>query len=161
MRWNNNLIALFADKPLLMLQSIKRAFRIDPKNVELHSCIVRFAVKLVTLKKQTEPATESPVLTVIEQEMEPILRGRSADQINKEFLAENSNSLPALFEAARMMYLLDESKQEEAVKLTTSLEPHITDVDLQDLLSHRIAQNFNGRSTVAPLRLITDRPNDQ
>lgn len=92
------LYVVFTDKPLLMLQSIKRAFRIDPKNVELHSCFVRFAMKLVTLKKQTEPATESPVLTVIEQEMEPILRGRSADQINKEFLAENSNSLPALFE---------------------------------------------------------------
>lgn len=43
----------------------------------------------------------------------------------------SSNSFCDFLAAARMMYILDESKQEEAVKLTTSLEPHITDVDLQ------------------------------
>lgn len=89
---------MFADKPLLMLQSIKRAFRLDRSNPELHSCLVRFELKLVTLRKQTDPAVEEPVLTVIQQEMEPILQGRSAAQINKEFLAENSSSLPGLFE---------------------------------------------------------------
>lgn len=81
-----------------MLQSIKRAVRLDSSNAELHSCLVRFELKLVTLRKQTDPAVESPVLIVIEREMKPILRGRTAAQINKEFLAENSHSLPALFE---------------------------------------------------------------
>lgn len=89
---------LFLDKPLLMLQSIKRAFRLDRSNPELHSCLVRFELKLVTLRKRTDPVVEQPVLTVIQQEIEPILRGRSAAQINEEFLAKNSNSLPALYE---------------------------------------------------------------
>ncbi len=96
--FESGIIFLFADKPLLMLQSIKRAYRLDSTNPELHSCLVRFALKLVTLKKETEFVADSPVLTVIEREMEPILRDRSASQINKEFLAANSNDLPSLFE---------------------------------------------------------------
>lgn len=81
-----------------MLQSIKRAFRLDSSNAELHSCLIRFELKLVSLRKQTDPSVEEPVLTVLQKEMEPILRGRTAAQINKEFLAENPSSLPALFE---------------------------------------------------------------
>ena len=81
-----------------MLQSIKRAFRLNSSNPELHSCLVRFQLKLVTLRKQTDPIVDEPVLTVLNNEIEPILRGRSAAQINDEFLAKNSNSLPCLFE---------------------------------------------------------------
>ena len=33
----------FLDKPLLMLQSIKRAFATDPEHPKLHECIIRFA----------------------------------------------------------------------------------------------------------------------
>lgn len=33
----------FAGKPLLMLQSVKRAFAIAPDNHELHECLVIFA----------------------------------------------------------------------------------------------------------------------
>ncbi|XP_065201361.1 N-alpha-acetyltransferase 15, NatA auxiliary subunit [Planococcus citri] len=119
------------DKPLLMLQSIKRAFRLDSSNAELHSCLIRFELKLVSLRKQTEPSVEEPVLTVLQKEMEPILRGRTAAQINKEFLAENSRSLPVLFEGAKMMYLLDPSKQDEAIKLATTLDPNIDDISIQ------------------------------
>lgn len=85
-----------------MLQSIKRAFRLDSSNPELHSCLIRFELKLVSLRKQVDPSVEEPILTVLQKEMEPILRGRTAAQINKEFLAENSSSLPVLFEGTVM-----------------------------------------------------------
>lgn len=81
-----------------MLQSIKRAYQLNSSDPELHSCLVRFQLKLVTLRKQTDPVVDEPVLTVLNKEIEPILRGRSAAQINDEFLAQNTNSLPCLFE---------------------------------------------------------------
>lgn len=36
-----------------------------------------------------------------------------------------------IFAGARMTYLLDPSKQDEAIKLTTSLEPNISRISLQ------------------------------
>ncbi|XP_034241191.1 N-alpha-acetyltransferase 16, NatA auxiliary subunit [Thrips palmi] len=105
-------------KLLLMLQSIKRAFNLEPNNCELHTCLVRF-VELVSSKLDT---LEAPVADVIKQAMEPITRGRSAKQMNEDFLKENSNNLAALIQGARMMYALDQSRQEEAIKLATTLE---------------------------------------
>lgn len=105
-------------KVLLMLQSIKRAYRLEPNNCELHTCLVRF-VELVSSKLGT---LEAPVVDVINQVMEPITRGRSAKQMNEDFLKENSNNLAALLQGARMMYALDQSRQEEAIKLATTLE---------------------------------------
>lgn len=87
-----------------MLQSIKRAFRLQPSQPQLHSCLIRFALKLVTLRKH-DPPVEQPVMTVLDQEMEPILRGRSAEEINNEYLAENSKNLPALFEGATIFII--------------------------------------------------------
>lgn len=64
----------------------------------------------------------------------------------------SSNALFDFVAAARMMYLLDESKQEEAVKLTTSLEPHITDVDLQVSIIWIVSgsRNFSSDRYVSP-----------
>lgn len=115
-------------KPLLMLQSIKRAYRLDPNNPKLHSCLIVYNGYLA----RWQGSLEAPVATVLKQEMEPVFRGRDAHQMNTEFLAANSKSLEALFESARMMYRLDPSKQETAIKLATSLDKDITGVDLQN-----------------------------
>lgn len=81
-------------KPLLMLQSIKRAYRLDPENPQLHTCLIRYheycSKYLSTL--------EEPVCTVIIQEAQPILQGRDAHQLNSEFLSKHSHSLPSILE---------------------------------------------------------------
>lgn len=105
-------------KLLLMLQSIKRAFRLEPDNCELHSCLVRF-VESVSEKIDT---LDAPVMDVINQAMEPITLGRNARQMNEDFLKQHANSLPAVLQAARMMYFLDKSRQDEAIQLATKLD---------------------------------------
>lgn len=77
-----------------MLQSIKRAYRLEPNNSELHTCLVRF-VELVSAKLDT---LEAPVVDVIKQAIEPITLGRTAKQINEDFLMQFGNSLSALLQ---------------------------------------------------------------
>ena len=77
-----------------MLQSIKRAFRLEPENCELHTCLVRF-VELVSEKLDT---LDAPVADVIKQAMEPITLGRTARQMNEDFLKQHAKSLPAVFQ---------------------------------------------------------------
>lgn len=105
-------------KLLLMLQSIKRAHRLEPNNSELHTCIVRF-VELVSTKLSS---LEEPVTAVIKQAIEPMTLGRTAKQINEDFLKQNANSLPALLQGARMMHHLENSRQNEAIQLATKLQ---------------------------------------
>jgi peptide alpha-N-acetyltransferase len=89
-------VSVFAtEKPLLMLQSIKRAHRLDPNNPKLHSCLILCHGYLTHWQGNLEPS----VATVLKQEMEPIFRGRDAHQMNAEFLAANKKSLEALFES--------------------------------------------------------------
>lgn len=115
-------------KPLLMLQSIKRAHRLDPNNPKLHSCLILCHGYLT----RRQGSLDTAVATVLKQEMEPIFRGRDVHQMNAEFLAANSKSLEALFESARMMYHLDPSKQETAISLATTLDKDIEGVTLQN-----------------------------
>lgn len=115
-------------KPLLMLQSIKRAHRLDPNNPKLHSYLILYHGCLT----QWQGSLDASVATVLKQEMEPIFRGRDPHQMNAEFLAANSKSLEALFESARMMYHLDPSQQEAAIKLATTLDKNIEGVNLQN-----------------------------
>lgn len=99
-------------KILLMLQSIKRAHRLDANNPELHSCLVRF-LKLTTNQQQLE----GPVAEVIKRQTSEIFSITDPVQFNDEFLSKNKKSLPHLFQAGRMMYLLDSSAQEKALSL--------------------------------------------
>lgn len=80
-------------RPLLMLQSIKRANRLEPESAALHSCLVRFLVFMARAGKQ-DPA----LLQVVQQETQPIFRGRDARQLNAQFLARHGRSLPARLE---------------------------------------------------------------
>ena len=90
-----NDVLVFSDKPLLMLQSVKRAFRLDPESPKLHSCLIIYHDYLA----QCQGGLEAPVETVLKQEIEPIFRGRDARQMNAEFLEANPKSLEALFES--------------------------------------------------------------
>jgi peptide alpha-N-acetyltransferase len=115
-------------KPLLMLQSIKRAHRLDPNNPKLHSYLILYHGYLT----RWQGSLDASVATVLKQEMEPIFRARDPHQMNAEFLAANSDSLEALLESARMMYHLDPSQQEAAIKLATTLDKDIEGVNLQN-----------------------------
>ena len=83
------------EKPLLMLQSIKRAHRLDPNNPKLHSYLILYHGYLA----RWQGNLDASVATVLKQEMEPIFRARDPHQMNAEFLAANSNSLEALLES--------------------------------------------------------------
>lgn len=74
-----------------MLQSIKRSHRIDPEHPMFHSCLIRFMDKLLKLDNIQEE-----MQSVLNQQLESIVVGRSAAEINVQFLAKHHKSLPAL-----------------------------------------------------------------
>lgn len=97
-----------------MLQSIKRAYRLDANNPELHSCLVRF-LKLTSTNQQQQ--LEVPVAEVVKRQTSEIFSTTDPVKFNSDFLDKNINSLPHLLQAGRMMYFLDQSAQEKALSL--------------------------------------------
>ncbi|KAG0420390.1 hypothetical protein HPB47_003525 [Ixodes persulcatus] len=130
---------------LLMLQSIKRAFRLDPTCPRLHAHMVTFH-SLVSQKKEL-PA---PMVTVLQREMAELYQSKEAQQLNEEFLARYSKSFPHLVEGCRMMYFLDKSKQKQALQMVTSLNNDLEGVTIEvsarrvvtmcDFAGHRLAR---------------------
>ncbi|XP_071055801.1 N-alpha-acetyltransferase 15, NatA auxiliary subunit isoform X2 [Onthophagus taurus] len=115
-------------KDLLMLQSIKRAFKLNPNNPKLHSCLIRFYL----IMEQNKKTWDEVVSSVIFQESEHFYRGKDAKQLNKEFMDSNSNSLPATFEACKIMYLLDGKTSNIALKFITDLDTNkYTDISIE------------------------------
>lgn len=112
-------------KPLLMLQSAKRAFGIDEKHPLVHEAVVRYA-KQMSIWDSLPPS----VSKVIAHQMEPILKGRTPAEINDEFLKENIQCLPARLQAARVTFMLDNTKQSEAIKLATSLDNSLSGISI-------------------------------
>lgn len=102
------------NKLLIMLQSLKRAYEIDPNNATLHGCINRF-IKL--LDKTLSGANEF-VKIVIQREIEkmPIIGKRSVD-VNAKFMADNKDSAEALIAGARVLY--DESADNKTKAIDT------------------------------------------
>lgn len=74
-----------------MLQSIKRSHRIDPEHPMFHNCLIRFMEKLLKLDN-----IQDEMNLVLNKQLEPILVGRSAAEINTQFLTKHHKSLPAL-----------------------------------------------------------------
>ena len=108
----------------MMLRSINRAYRLDPNNPELHTCLVRF------LQHTNASPLEGAVAEVVKRQTSGIFSSSSAEQLNAQFLKKNSKSLPHLFQGARMMYLLDPSAQSKALSLVTNIED-LEDVSLE------------------------------
>lgn len=110
-----------------MLQSLKRAHKVDPKNPKLHSCLIRFHQIIQEQKGGWDPSVEE----VIMQETKIYFDGKGAKELNKEFLENNSDSLRAVFEGTKMMYHLDNKSQSHAVTLVTSLNDKYQDVNIE------------------------------
>lgn len=99
-----------------MLRSINRAYRLDPNNPELHTCLVRF------LQHTNKSPLEGALAEVVKRQTSGIFSSCSAEQLNAQYLKKNSKSLPHLFQGARMMYLLNPSLQSKALSLIADID---------------------------------------
>lgn len=116
-----------AEKTLLMLQSIKRAYRLEYENCKLHSCLVRFA-DYITRVRETMP---SAVRDVVDKEVRPMFDGRGPKELNDNFLQKNSKCLEAIFQGAKMLYYLDHSAQASSLSLVMSFSEDLNDVSIE------------------------------
>lgn len=74
-----------------MLQSIKRSHCINSDHPMFHNCLIRFMEKLLKLDNIQEE-----LQLVLNTQLEPIIGGRTAAEINSQFLSKHYKSLPAL-----------------------------------------------------------------
>ncbi|CAB3238717.1 unnamed protein product [Arctia plantaginis] len=114
------------DKPLLMLQSLKRAWRLDSTHHHLHDCLVRFQGWLDKSLESLNPA----VVAVISTETQPMVRGRSAVQMAEEFMANDAarSQADALWGARALRRLLPQRTQ-QALHHATRLDYPDTSIE--------------------------------
>ncbi len=88
-----------------MLQSIKRALRVDPENGELHLNIVNFVMKgrccvfmliyqfmpTVTVQSSRDELPD-PVLIVIDESLPSLTSSSSLTELNRDFLQKHKHS---------------------------------------------------------------------
>ncbi|KAG7304786.1 hypothetical protein JYU34_010151 [Plutella xylostella] len=108
------------NKPLLMLQSLKRACGLSTDNSHLNDCILRFRLWLDE-HKDVAPA----VATVLERETLNMFKGRTAAQMTEEFASRCDGQRRAYW-GARALY---RTRPAAAIALATSL--HHDDVSIQ------------------------------
>uniref|UniRef100_A0A1B0CM67 Putative acetyltransferase n=1 Tax=Lutzomyia longipalpis TaxID=7200 RepID=A0A1B0CM67_LUTLO len=104
-------------KLLLMLQSLKRAQKIDANDPALHAAVVRFRD---VLDKAND--IHPHVRTVLDRGTECLFHGKTAIELNTAFLNANATSMRHVFEGARIMYQLEPDKREIAINLVTGFE---------------------------------------
>lgn len=110
-----------------MLQSIKRAFRIDPNNPKLHSCLIRYHQYIEKVKDLIDPAIQE----VITKEVQIMFNGKTAVELNSNYLDTHRNCLTALLDGAKMLYFLNPSNQEKALNIVTALGDNIQNINLK------------------------------
>ncbi|XP_003742914.1 N-alpha-acetyltransferase 15, NatA auxiliary subunit [Galendromus occidentalis] len=100
-------------KPLLMLQCLKRAHRLQPDHPQLHVCLAHFVSKVANQD------LTGPVGAVVEKQLSSLLSGKqkSAKDLNSDFLQQHRDSYAHAVAAATVLYELDKTKQSEALKL--------------------------------------------
>uniref|UniRef100_A0A0K8SFC9 N-alpha-acetyltransferase 15, NatA auxiliary subunit n=1 Tax=Lygus hesperus TaxID=30085 RepID=A0A0K8SFC9_LYGHE len=128
-------------RPLLMLQSVKRAFETDQKHPLVHEALIRFCRELEGWKKERTFA--EPVFTVIDKVMAPILGSKNPLQLNQEYLKEHKDDLAGTLHAARVMCMMDKSKQSEAIKVAIRLDKGLKSRDI-NTCSSVLAALLNG-----------------
>ncbi|XP_059410348.1 N-alpha-acetyltransferase 15, NatA auxiliary subunit-like [Carassius carassius] len=114
------------EKFLLMLQSVKRAYAIDPDNPWLHQCLVRFFKGVSESKDLAES-----VSMVLKQEISRLFGESNAKSFNQAFLTKHFNSIPHRVAAAKMMFYLDPSTQKKVVDLAIALDESLNNRDIQ------------------------------
>lgn len=109
-------------KPLLMLQSLKRAWRLDENDARLHECLMRFRVLVEGAEQQK--AMPEGVKQVLKGAAEKVFKfeAKTPKQWNEAFLKKNAASLAHVWAAAQVMAALEPSRRAEALKLVTGFE---------------------------------------
>ncbi|CAH2087866.1 unnamed protein product [Euphydryas editha] len=114
------------EKPLLMLQSIKRAWRIDSQNEHLHDCLLRFRTWL----DEKQAGLPAAVTTVIDKETQPMFKGRSSLTMAEEFVAGPAlRSQRSALWGARALRRLQAARADDALALATRLD--LPDLSIQ------------------------------
>lgn len=108
-------------KTLLMLRAIKQALTLDPNNLQLQGCLVKF-MNFVE-KSKTTPDIVQNVLKVSPPDA---LKGKSASQLNDAFMKKHPNDLEAQFIGGKMMPLLSEGDAGKAVTIVSKLDPSLS-----------------------------------
>lgn len=108
-------------KLLLMLQSLKRAHAIDPTNPTLHNCVIRF-FKILESKTAGNELEETVKMVIDRERVKLFGESKSAAAINDGYLAANRDNAEARYVVAKVMYQLNEKRQDEAIKLLTSAD---------------------------------------
>lgn len=120
-------------KIMLMLQSLKRAVRIDPTNATLHRQLVLFYDLTETQKEQFA----APLKQVLDLELKKLAGEKitSASALGDHYLKQNSNSFVHRYESAKLMAMLNKDNFEakrNAVNLLCSQElDTLEDVSLE------------------------------
>uniref|UniRef100_A0A8C1MLZ4 N-alpha-acetyltransferase 15, NatA auxiliary subunit-like n=1 Tax=Cyprinus carpio TaxID=7962 RepID=A0A8C1MLZ4_CYPCA len=114
------------EKFLLMLQSVKRAYAIDPDHPWLHQCLVRFFKGVSESKDLAES-----VSMVLKQEISRLFGESNGKSFNQAFLTKHFNSIPHRVAAAKMMFYLDPSTQMKAVDLAIALDESLNNRNIQ------------------------------
>uniref|UniRef100_A0A672K1J7 Uncharacterized protein n=1 Tax=Sinocyclocheilus grahami TaxID=75366 RepID=A0A672K1J7_SINGR len=94
-------IYLRKEKYLLMLQSVKRAYSLDPDHPWLHQCLVRFFKGVSDSKDMPEA-----VQTVLKQEITKLFGESDPKTFNKNFLSKHANSIPHRVAGTHFMILM-------------------------------------------------------
>ncbi|CAH1634752.1 unnamed protein product [Spodoptera littoralis] len=107
-------------RPLLMLQSIKRAHRLDAAHHHLHDCLLRFQGWLDDNLASLNPA----VAAVITKEIEPMVRGRSTVEMAEQFVSQPgaARCQASALSAARALRRHLPPRALQALQLATSLD---------------------------------------
>jgi len=140
-------------KVLMMLQAILKAIQLDVENVRLHSCLTRF---LDYFGKHTDQMKE-PVKKVVESSMPSILRGKTAEKFNSNFLTEKPADLERLLVGTSLSVKFNGMDTGLAVKQVTNLDPSLTSCNIatcRSVLDALKNGDFGsvGKSTVASYR---------
>ena len=80
---------LFTEKPLLMLQSLKRMLKVDASDPQVHGCLIRFQNFVEVNSKGFAGAVNQ----VIDQETQSIFTTKSARERNEQFIQSHSKTL--------------------------------------------------------------------
>ncbi|XP_073995748.1 N-alpha-acetyltransferase 15/16 [Rhodnius prolixus] len=115
-------------KPLILLRHVKELTDRWPDHPKVHEALVKFCIEISLCKDSLDPI----VVKVITKVMEPIIRERTPEQINNDYLENHRHNLPSLLQAARVMYKLDRSTQKEAIKIATNLTDGLDGITWQN-----------------------------
>lgn len=113
-------------KPLLMLQSIKRAFKCDPTHPQLHLCVIRFLLKV----REDFEQYDKTVNIVLDKEMTQLVKEQDLNVCNLKYLNQNETSFPARVAVGKSMYHIDNGQKEKGMALIMDLDDSLEGLDL-------------------------------